>query len=345
MDNIRRVIYGIESMTLSVAEKDFYSSANPAGFILFKRNVDNPGQLKSLINELHECTSNPYLHILIDQEGGRVARLKPPHFRKSRPASDFAKLGVNNIRDAQKAVFFNHYLMGKELTELGINVNCAPMCDILFEGAHDIVGDRSFGSNKKNVIALAKAAINGLCAANIIPIIKHIPGHGRSLVDSHEDLPRVTEDLEVLEQSDFAVFNALAFAPWAMTAHIIYDAIDPENCATHSKAVISYIREEIGFNNILVSDDICMKALDDSLAVRAQKAITAGCDLVLHCKGTLDEYQSVAEVCGLLTEPQIKLIKNGFKFCQKHSASKEHLAWIDGKEVDQLEQELKSFFI
>ncbi len=345
MKKIGKVIFGIEGIELTEQEKNFYAKVNPLGFILFRRNIESPTQIKALIEDLYLCTENPFLHILIDQEGGRVARLKPPYFRNARPAGDFAKLAEVNLPSAQEAVFLNHYLMGQELKELGINVNCAPMCDMLFSNSHNIIGDRSFGRSKKAVISLAKAAIEGLIHANVIPIIKHIPGHGRAQVDSHEDLPCITENLEELESSDFSVFKSLAFAPWAMTAHILYDSIDPYNCATLSPSVISYIREEIGFKNILISDDICMKALKGDLAKRAQKAIESGCDIVLHCQGSINDYQEVAEVCGFLDGHQIDLIKKAFNITKyTQDIETRYKLLIENKTNIELENKLEDFF-
>ena len=343
MKLIKKVVFGIAGLTLTAEEKEFYAATNPLGFILFSRNVQNPAQLKALVNELYEVTENPYLHILIDQEGGRVARLKPPLFRAAKPAGDFAKLALHDLEKAKQAVFLNHYLIGKELAEYKINVNCAPVADLLIEGAHSIIGDRSFGSNPKIVIELCNAAISGLHAAGVISIIKHIPGHGRAKADSHERLPSVNDDISVLEKSDFAVFSALRAAPWAMTAHIIYEALDPTNPVTQSATAISYIREELGFANILVSDDLNMNALNGTLASRASKSIQAGCDAVLHCKGTIEEYASVAAVVGDVDERLLKKIKAVYKITQPEQinlASNDCGIPIVGKELAQLENEL-----
>ena len=343
MKPIKKVIFGVESLALNKAEKEFFAATNPLGFILFKRNVQDPTQLKALVNELYEITENPYLHVLIDQEGGRVARLKPPLFRAAKPAGDFAKLALHNLEKAKQAVFLNHYLIGKELAEYKINVNCAPVADLLIEGAHSIIGDRSFGSNPKIVIELCNAAISGLHASGVISIIKHIPGHGRANDDSHKKLPYINEDIAILEKTDFAVFSALRFAPWAMTAHIIYEALDPLKPVTQSEIAISYIRNDLGFANILVSDDLNMDALNGTLASRASKSIEAGCDAVLHCKGTLEEYASVASVVGDVDEPLLRRIKTAYKITQPEQVS---MAANDcdipviGKELAQLENEL-----
>lgn len=343
MKPIKKVVFGVAGLTLTTEEKEFYASINPLGFILFARNVQNPTQLKALVKELYAITSNPYLHILIDQEGGRVARLKPPLFRATKPAGDFAKLALQDLQKAKHAVFLNYYLIGKELAQYKINVNCAPVADLLFEGAHNIIGDRSFGSDPKIVIELCNSAIGGLHAAGVISVIKHIPGHGRAKADSHEQLPYIEDDIGALEKSDFTVFRALYAAPWAMTAHIIYEALDPKNPVTQSSKAISYIREDLGFGNILVSDDLNMNALSGTLASRASKSIQAGCDAVLHCKGTIEEYASVAAVVGDVDDSLLKKIKIAYQIPGLNKltflADTCDLYNID-KELPQLEKEL-----
>lgn len=290
------VIFGCEGLALSEQETAFFKQVNPLGFILFARNIDHPEQVKALVASLRE-TVGWNCPILIDQEGGRVARLRPPHWRKYPAVEQFANLYKQGKQEeAKEAVYYNYRMLGDELFALGINVDCAPVMDLRFEGAHDIIGDRSFGECPKQVAELAEQNAKGLLDSGVLPIIKHIPGHGRALVDSHEDLPRVDASLETLQQTDFASFKQLASHPWwAMTAHIVYEAIDDALPATQSTKVIRLIREEIGFDGFLISDDLSMKALGGTYEERASKSLAAGCDAVLHCNGDMKEMQAVAK--------------------------------------------------
>lgn len=285
------VIFGCASTTLTTEEEMFFADSKPYGYILFKRNIESPTQVKQLINRLRtvagwECP------ILIDQEGGRVARLRPPHWPEF-PSMETLSAGVPQDQ-AVKQVYDNAKHIGKVLKELGISVNCAPVCDLKIEGAHQIVGDRSFGSDPVQVAALAASMCEGLRASGVKPVIKHIPGHGRALVDSHESLPTVHTSLAELEASDFKVFSLLKDQDaWAMTAHVVYTALDPLLPATLSSTVIKYIRHQIGFKGILVSDDIAMKALSGKMEDIALQILKAGCDIILHCNGHMDEMKAV----------------------------------------------------
>jgi beta-N-acetylhexosaminidase len=309
---IKRVIFGVQGLHLTAQEKEFFQKTNPLGFILFSRNIDNPTQLKELTEELYSIVKHPYPHILIDQEGGRVSRLKPPFMKKIKPAGDFIKLALIDLDKAAEAVFKNYHYIGKILVNYKINVDCAPVCDLFYEDAHDVIGDRSFGADPNIVIKLCQAAISGLHAAGVISVIKHIPGHGRAKVDSHLDLPRVSNDLDTLERTDFSVFKALNKSYYAMTAHIVYDALDAYNPVTQSKAAISYLKEKIGFTNLLISDDIGMKALSGNYTERANKAQEAGCDIVLFCNGSIGDYEEVANVVGCIDERQLDIIKDAY---------------------------------
>ena len=286
---MKPIIFGCASTFLSEEEKLFFAENQPFGFILFLRNIENPDQVRNLVKELKSCVEHDYVPILIDQEGGRVRRLKPPNWKESPPCGTF-----ECEKDPAAVAYESAYAIGKELAELGINVDCAPMLDVRQPNAHDIVGDRAFSTKPEVVADLGKAFAEGLMDAEVAPVIKHIPGHGRSQCDSHEDLPVVDASLEELRAVDFPPFIALNDAPFAMTAHIIYKAIDPENCATESKKVIDLIRNEIGFKGLLMSDDLSMKALKGSFADRAKKCLTAGCDLVLHCNGNMEEMKEIA---------------------------------------------------
>ena len=289
----KAVILGLSGTSVSEAERAFFSNENPLGFILFARNCDSKKQITALAEELRHIVGRKNAPILIDQEGGRVARLKPPHFRKALPAGDYAALAARDLPLAIEAVTLNSRLMAAELVDMGITVDCAPVADLLFEDAHTIIGDRSFGNTPDQVIALAGAMAKGLMHGGITPIIKHIPGHGRAKVDSHDKLPIVDATRKELDATDFKVFTALHTIPWAMTAHIIYSAIDPDHPATLSKKVIDVIRKDIGFNGILISDDLSMNALQGDFADRTKRAFAAGCDLVLHCNGKMEEMQAI----------------------------------------------------
>lgn len=250
--------------------------------------------------------------ILIDQEGGRVARLRPPHWREAPPAADFGALAEHDEEGACQAARLNARLIGTELAQLGIDVDCAPVLDVPAPGSHAIVGDRAFGTSPALVARLGRAAIEGFLSAGVIPVIKHIPGHGRARVDSHHELPVVEAGLDELRAVDFAPFAALADAPWAMTAHVVYQAIDADNPATTSKtAITDIIRGEIGFDGVLVSDDLSMKALSGSLGERAAAALAAGCDIALHCNAEMDEMRAVAEAAPPLTPAAEERIARG----------------------------------
>jgi beta-N-acetylhexosaminidase len=291
----KKAILGVKGLTLTEEEILFFKEARPFGFIIFKRNIQSLEQLAELINVLKDISGSKDISILIDQEGGKVARLRPPLFDLYPPASLFGKTALDDIEKAKNAVFTNYYNIGLGLKQLGINVNCAPVADLLIDDAHNIIGDRSFSHDVKTVVELCNASDKGLRAAGVRSIMKHIPGHGRADVDSHESLPIVRESLETLEKTDFAVFKELSHIRWAMTAHIIYECLDPYNPATQSAIVINYIRNKIGFKNILISDDLSMKALKGDFTLRAKNTLDAGCDLVLHCNGDIKEMKEVIE--------------------------------------------------
>ena len=296
MDDFSPVIFGISGTVLSADEREFFAKIRPYGYILFARNCENPAQIKELTLSLQEISGQGRgLPILIDQEGGRVARLKPPHFPEFPPAAYFAKIAETDLEAAKIATYDNAKKIADILLELGITVNCAPLADIPLKGAHDIIGDRAFGDNPAQVIALARAFADGLIAGGVTPVLKHIPGHGRAVADSHMELPVVNTSLEELRKTDFMPFKALSDLPMAMTAHVLFTAIDPQNMATVSPAAIRLIREEIGFKGVLMSDDLSMKAMRGSFSERARAVLSAGCDLVLHCNGDMAEMKQVAE--------------------------------------------------
>lgn len=291
------IIFGVKGFKLEEQEIKLFKDIPPLGYILFTRNIENADQLKKLVQTLKNLSTEGDTPILIDQEGGRVARIKPPLADLYPASKHFRNLASENLEHAYYEIFKNYHSIGKNLSRFGINVNCAPVADLFFGDAHSIIGDRSFGSSIKVVVKLCKAAIYGLLSAGIQPIIKHIPGHGRAMCDSHEELPRINEHIEKLEDTDFKVFKKLKSMPvWAMTAHILYDSLDPLACVTISKKSISYIRNSLGYNNkIIISDDVSMKALKNQVDLNALNALDAGCDIALHCNGNYEEMRIIAE--------------------------------------------------
>jgi beta-N-acetylhexosaminidase len=289
------IIYGCAGTVLTDEERAFFESAQPLGFILFARNCESPAQIKDLVASLKACVKHVQVPVLIDQEGGRVARLKPPHWRAYPAAWRFVELSVADPDLAARCCYQNARLMAHDLAALGINTDCAPVADLRLSGAHDIIGDRAFGTSPESLIPLARAQAEGLMAGGVMPVLKHIPGHGRAMVDSHESLPIVEAPVETLQHEDFVPFKALADLPMAMTAHIRYTAFDADQPATVSPKVIQIIREEIGFKGLLMTDDLSMKALTGHIGENAVRAIAAGCDIGLHCNGKMDEMKAIAE--------------------------------------------------
>jgi beta-N-acetylhexosaminidase len=302
----KAVIYGCSGLVLTDEERSFFARENPLGFILFARNCKNPVQVQLLVEELKKTVPHRTPLVLIDQEGGRVARLRPPHWRDYPAARTLADLAEKNVQHAAEAIYLNSRLIAEELTYLGINVDCLPLADVPVEGSHDIIGDRAYGNDPERVALLAREAAQGLMDSGILPVLKHIPGHGRAMVDSHHDLPEVDTPLDELAKTDFAPFRELADLPLGMTAHVLYTAIDPHNVATLSPAAIALIREEIGFDGLLMTDDLSMKALKGDFAKLARDSIAAGCDVVLHCNGDMTEMKTIASAVGELTPAAAK---------------------------------------
>lgn len=296
-------VFGCAGLTLSDDEKRFFARVNPLGFILFARNIDSPAQVKALVAELRASVGRSDVPVMIDQEGGRVQRLKPPHWRKAPAGEPFAALAARDMGAAKEALRLNFRLIGRELADLGIDVDCAPVLDVPVPGAHDVIGDRAYGRTPDRVAELGRAVMDGLLDEGVLPIIKHIPGHGRSMVDSHLALPVVEASLAELEAQDFPPFKALNDAAWAMTAHVVYKAIDANAPATTSAKIIrEIIRGWIGFDGVLVSDDLSMKALGGSFESRTTGALDAGCDVILHCNGDMAEMEAIARVLRPLTD-------------------------------------------
>jgi beta-N-acetylhexosaminidase len=298
--NPSAAILGCAGPTLGADERAFFRDVDPLGFILFQRNCESPDQVRTLVGALRDSVGRADAPVLIDQEGGRVARLKPPHWPAYPPPAVIAALGGPA---AEEAARLGARLIAADLLELGITVDCLPLLDVPAPGADPIIGDRAYGTEPERVARLGRAVCDGLLAGGVLPVIKHIPGHGRGNVDSHLALPIVDATLADLRQVDFAPFRALAGMPWAMTAHIIYTALDAARPATLSPAVIGEtIRGEIGFDGVLVSDDLSMKALGGSYAERTRGALDAGCDLVLHCNGKMEEMREIASALRPVSE-------------------------------------------
>jgi beta-N-acetylhexosaminidase len=288
---IRAFIAGCASTAFSEEEKRFLSETCPWGLILFKRNIENPAQVTELTRSYRELVGRADAPVLIDQEGGRVQRLGPPHWPDF-PAAE----KLTQTSESEASVTLGARLIANELVKLGINVDCLPVADLRFPGAHDVIGDRSYGSEPNMVATLARAAAEGLMAGGVLPVVKHIPGHGRAMADSHLELPRVSASRAELERTDFAPFRLLSDQPLAMTAHVIYEAIDPLLPATISPVVVrDVIRNHIGFDGLLMTDDVSMKALSGTIGQNTKAAFAAGCDLALHCNGKMDEMREVAE--------------------------------------------------
>lgn len=294
-------ILGCQGHTLTKAEVAFFRDVRPWGFILFRRNIDTPDQVRALTAALREAVDDPRAPILIDQEGGRVQRLGPPHWPKYPPGRAYGDLPTNDPLVRREVTRLGARLMAHDLLELGINVDCLPVLDVPSPDGHEIIGDRAYGQDVETVAALGRAAAEGLIAGGVLPVIKHIPGHGRAMADSHMELPVVGASYEELDARDFAPFRVLSDMPMAMTAHVVYTAIDAKRPSTTSKTVIRDVtRGAIGFDGLLMTDDLSMKALKGGFKARARAARAAGCDVVLHCNGDMDEMQAVAEGCGKL---------------------------------------------
>ena len=292
---VRPIIVDCAADRLDLKEAALYGELQPFGFILFARHCLEPAQVRGLVAALHQAVGRA-APVLIDQEGGRVARLCPPHWRRPPPAAAFADLWLRDPEAAVRAAYLNSRLIAGDLAPLGVTVDCLPVLDLKFHGAHHIIGDRAYGERPEPVIALGRAAAEGLMAGGVLPVVKHIPGHGRAAADSHLELPHVAAPAEALRRLDFPPFAALADLPIAMTAHITYEAFDPTTPATWSRRVIGeVIRGEIGFAGVLLSDDVSMKALSGPLAERARRSLDAGCDIALLCNASFEERRAVLE--------------------------------------------------
>ncbi|WP_045390751.1 beta-N-acetylhexosaminidase [Falsirhodobacter sp. alg1] len=293
-------IFGCDGPELGEWERAFFRDADPFGFILFGRNVETPDQLRRLTAQLREAVGRD-APVLVDQEGGRVQRLRSPHWHEHLPALDMVARAVNPLR----AMELRSTLIAAELRAVGIDANCAPVADIAGPDTHPFLRNRCYGTDAAGVAALARVAADAHLAQGVLPVIKHMPGHGRATADSHKHLPRVTAAADELAQNDFAPFKALADVPMAMTAHIVYEALD-DRPATCSIVMIDIIRNQIGFDGLLMTDDIEMEALSGSVAERAAASILSGCDVVLHCNGPHEARIAVATSAGTMTPDALR---------------------------------------
>jgi beta-N-acetylhexosaminidase len=298
----RAFITGVSGFTLTADERDFMRAERPWGFILFKRNIENPTQVTALITELRESIDEPDAPVLIDQEGGRVQRFGPPHWPGYPPGAVFGTLYDIDRNFGLTAARLSARLMAADLIDLGVTVDCLPLADLPIAGADAVIGNRAYGTEPGKVAAIARAVTDGLEQGGVLPVLKHIPGHGRATADTHFKLPVVDTPKAELERTDFAAFQPLADLPMAMTAHVVFSALDPAQPATTSATIIErVIRGSIGFQGLLMSDDVSMNALAGSIAERTRAIVSAGCDMVLHCNGNLDEMREVAQEAPVLS--------------------------------------------
>jgi beta-N-acetylhexosaminidase len=300
---MRAFITGLAGPALTAGERAFLKEAQPWGLIVFKRNVTDAPTLRRLIDDCRAALGRN-APVLIDQEGGRVARLGPPHWPSYPPGAAYGALYDRDREMGLTAASLGARLIAADLASLGIDVDCAPIADVPVPGADPIVGDRAYGTQPDKVAAIAGAIAAGLASGGVLPVLKHIPGHGRATADSHERVPVVNTDRTTLESTDFAAFRPLRALPIAMTAHVVFTAFDPVAPATTSMTIVrDVIRDSIGFEGLLMSDDISMGALSGSLGERTTAALAAGCDVVLHCNGTMAEMFEVAAEAPLLAGP------------------------------------------
>lgn len=295
----RAFVCGCRGLVLDDDERGFLRESEPFGVILFKRNVESPVQLRALVREIRECLGRNDAEVLVDQEGGRVQRLGPPHWR-AYPAA--ARLAGTDLPFARKETLIRHVsrLIARDLREIGISIDCAPVLDVRVSGAHDVIGDRAYGGDPQTVAALGRFAALGLLDEGILPVMKHAPGHGRAMVDSHKALPIVSASLTELDEFDFRPFAANADLPAAMTAHVVYQSLDVAPATLSAPVITDIIRKKIGFSGLLFSDDLSMQALSGGLGERAAAVFAAGVDIALHCNGDLMEARAVAAASPVL---------------------------------------------
>ncbi len=291
---VKAFISGCSGPRLTVDERAFFAAEQPFGLILFKRNCEEPAQVRDLTGEFREVTGRPDAPVFIDQEGGRVQRLQPPHWPKYAPARILGQLADADAAAGSRAAWLHGRLIAADLRDVGIDADCTPVLDVIVPEVSEAIGDRAFGGDPRQVATLGRALADGLLAGGVLPVMKHMPGHGRATADSHKVLPAIDADLATLAASDFVPFAALADLPIAMTAHVILRAVDAERAATVSPTVIrDIIRGRFGFDGLLMSDDVSMHALSGDYSSRARHIYAAGCDLVLHCNGRTEEMREI----------------------------------------------------
>jgi beta-N-acetylhexosaminidase len=306
----RAFITGVSGLELNGDEREFIRAERPWGFILFKRNIETPAQVTALVREMRDLIGEAEAPVLIDQEGGRVQRLAPPHWPVYPPGAVFGALYDIDPKLGLTAARLSSRLIAADLIDLGITVDCLPLADVPIAGADAVIGNRAYGTEPGKVAAIARAVTEGLEQGGVLPVLKHIPGHGRATADSHFKLPTVDTAKSELERTDFAAFQPLADLPMAMTAHVVFSALDHAHPATTSATIIrEVIRGAIGFQGLLMSDDVSMNALAGSIAERTRAIVDAGCDMVLHCNGKLDEMREVARQTPELTGEALERAK------------------------------------
>lgn len=332
MASIRAFLTGVSGATLTADEAAFLRTSSPAGLILFARNCIGHDQIRRLVGDARDAVGHDDFLVLIDQEGGRVQRLRPPLGRALPAADAYAQLYQRDPAAACEAAYLTARLLADDLLDLGINTDCAPVADVPVAGSHDVIGDRAYGREAAQVAALAPAVAEGFMAGGVLPVVKHIPGHGRAMADSHLELPVVHEAHAVLSATDFAVFRALSDMPSAMTAHVVFSALDAAAPASTSHRVTQeIIRGEIGFDGLLMSDDLSMKALTGAFGDRCRAVLAAGSDLALHCNGVLAEMEQVAEAAPSLSGDALRRFNNALQVLKRRedydtAAAERHLA-------------------
>ncbi len=321
MTTPRAVIFGCAGPDLTADERAFFRDADPLGFILFARNVDTPERAHRLVEELRSSVARAEAPVLVDQEGGRVARLRPPHWRRAPAARLLGDLYASDPERGLEAAGLNARLLAADLRSIGADVDCLPVLDLGLPETHAAIGDRAFAARPEPVAALGRAVAEGLMAEGVMAVMKHMPGHGRATVDSHHALPRVDASRELLERTDFLPFRLLSDLPWGMTSHLLFETVDPDAPVTVSaRAIAEVIRGHIGFGGLLLSDDLSMQALGGSLGERAARALAAGCDIALHCNGDRSEMADIVARTGPMTTEAVARFDGGRRALARHRA-------------------------
>ena len=324
MSESKAVILGCAGKSLSNDEISFYRDERPWGFILFARNIGEPAEIVDLVAGLRDSIGRPHAPVFIDQEGGRVQRLRPPIVPNYPSGSALGALYRTDRDAGLRAAWLMARLHAFDLLRFGITADCLPVLDVPIEGASDVIGTRAYAKNPDTVAALGRAAAEGLMSGGVLPVMKHIPGHGRAFSDSHLELPRVDTPLGELRQHDFAPFKALADLPMAMTAHVVYSAIDPAAPATTSRKVVAdIVRGEIGFDGLLISDDTSMKALSGDFSDKAAAILAAGCDIVLHCNGVMEEMRGIVSRTVPLRGKSLERAERALTYIEKRDVASE----------------------